>query len=104
MLTDSDHADGGRFHFTDTFRYLGVTLSSCTNDDADVDSRVAKASGAFACLSGVFLSSRIKPHAKRAAYVGTILPIILYGAEAWCLTEGIFESSTITALAVCVES
>ena len=80
--------DGGRFHFTETFRYLGVTLSSCINDDADVDSRIAKASGAFACLSHVFLSSRIKPHAKRAAYVGTILPILLYGAEAWCLTEG----------------
>ena len=42
-----------------------------------------------------------------APSVGTILPIFLYGAEAWCLTEGMLAKLRrfqITALAVCVES
>ena len=79
--------DGARIHFTQKFRYLGVVLSHSINDLADVDSRVTAASGAFASLSSIFLSSRVKPDAKRAAYVGLVLPILLYGSESWSLTE-----------------
>jgi len=84
-------ADGTYIHFTRSFRYLGVVLSSSINDEADVDSRIAAASGAFATLEAILLSRHVKPHAKRAAYVSIVLPILLYGCEAWCPTESMLS-------------
>ena len=82
--------DGAHVHFTRVFRYLGVTLSSSINDLADVESRIAAASGAFRKLESVFLSRKVKPRAKRAAYVAVVLPILIYGSEAWNLTEDMY--------------
>ena len=57
---------------------------------ADVESRIAAASGAFRKLEPIFLNRRVKPRAKRAAYVAVVLPILIYGSEAWNLTEAMY--------------
>ena len=72
----------------DKFKYLGTYLSRDGSDAYDVDSRIEAAGKAFGALRKcLFASASITPHAKRTAYKVLILTILLYGCEAWSLTE-----------------
>ena len=70
------------------FCYLGSLLCSDTSDDMDVNSRILKAANAFGAIrKQVFSSTQIANDVKGRVYKSVILPILLYGAECWCLTE-----------------
>ena len=72
--------------------YLGSIVSSDCTDEADVDNRIEKAGAAFGALrKPLFSSTSVTYKAKRMVYVGLILAILLYGAEAWCLTEKLYN-------------
>ena len=72
----------------DKFCYLGTLLSRNCRDTADVSNRIKLASNAFGSLrKALFSSTKVSYQAKCAAYMSLILPIALYGAECWCLTE-----------------
>ena len=61
-------------------------------DSIDVANRIKKASNAFGVMRKSLFSSRaITIESKGIAYYSLILPIVLYGAETWCLTEGLFR-------------
>ena len=90
-LSDVDVGNGS-CPIVDHFKYLGSTMDRNLRDARDVDERIKKAGAAFAALSKcVFSSQRVEQPAKRAVYVSLILAILLYGCEAWCLTELIFN-------------
>ena len=58
----------------------------------DVTFRIKKAGNAFGSLrSSLFSNKSISYEAKSAAYVSLILPILLYDAETWCLTESTYS-------------
>ena len=68
--------------------YLGSTISRDCKDTLDLIHRIRKAGNAFGALKkSIFSSRRISDSAKSSAYQSLILPILLYGAESWCLTE-----------------
>lgn len=70
------------------FCYLGSIVTNDCTDEKDVDTRIAKASGAFGMLRKcLFASSDITNHAKGSIFRSLILPILLYGSECWCMTE-----------------
>ena len=74
------------------FCYLGTVLSRDCSDVKDVAKRIAKASNAFGALRSVVFSSRsVSLATKKHVYEGVILPILLYGAEVWSLTEELFN-------------
>ena len=74
------------------FTYLGKNLNTDCRDNEDVVFRFKKPGNASGALSKcLFLNSNISVVAKRAVYEGLILPILLYGAEFWCLTERLFS-------------
>ena len=74
------------------FCYLGSMLSRDCKDDADVTARITAAGNAFGALrASLFTSVSICFSAKRLVYNGLILPILLYGADSWCLTEKLFN-------------
>ena len=65
--------------------------NDCENNE-DVVFRIKKAGDLFDALRKcLFSNSNISAVAKRAVYAGLILPILLYGAESWCLTEKLFS-------------
>ena len=70
------------------FCYLGSFISRDCKDYVDVTNRIRKAGNAFGALRlSIFSSRAITDEAKSTVYKSLILPILLYGAESWCLTE-----------------
>ena len=84
-------SDGAYIHFTTLFKYLGIKISSDLSDEADVNARIAAASGAFGKLNCILLSKKSSRTAKRTAYMAIVIPILIYGAEAWNLTEKLYN-------------
>ena len=57
-----------------------------------VEARLTDAGKAFGALrKGVFASCQVTAGAKRRAYEALILSILLFGCEAWCLTEVLMQ-------------
>ena len=80
------------FPIVDKFCYLGCMISRDCKDNIDVAHRIKKASNAFGAMRKSLFSSRgITIEAKGTSYQSLILPILLYGAETWCLTESLFR-------------
>jgi len=74
------------------FAYLGSIITTNGTDDLDVDMRIRKAGNAFGCLrKSIFSSSNVDYSTKGRVYCSFILPILLYGAECWCLTEKLLK-------------
>lgn len=66
------------------FRYLGSTITSKCDLDAEVNSRISAAAAAFGKLDvKVFCSHDLKLRTKIAVYMAIVLPNILYSAETW---------------------
>ena len=80
--------DGGSISFTKCFKYLGSSVNSSLNDDEEILLRIKAAVGAFARLRKmVFESKKVPYQCKKMVYEGIVLSILLYGCEAWVLSE-----------------
>ena len=83
------------------FIYLCTKLYIEYRDNEDVAFRVKKSGNAFGALRKyLFSNSNISVVAKRDVYKKLLFPILLYGAECWCLTEKIFSMLHIQDLCV----
>ena len=66
----------------DEFRYLGDTISSNCSIDADITSRMAKASATFGRLSRRLWNTRtVHLSTKLAVYKAAVVPVLLYNCE-----------------------
>ena len=95
---------GERFEVVDEFVYLG-TLVTCDNDmSREVKQRVAAANRAFYGLRNQLRSRSLQTRTKLALYRTLILPVALYGHEAWTLKEadrrvlGVFERKVLRSI------
>ncbi|KAJ2945076.1 hypothetical protein O0L34_g9131 [Tuta absoluta] len=70
----------------DKFRYLGNTVTSKCDLDAEINSRISAAAAAFGKLrSKVFCSHDLKLATKISVYMAIVLPNLLYSSETWCV-------------------
>ncbi|XP_045446396.1 uncharacterized protein LOC123654541 [Melitaea cinxia] len=68
----------------DKFRYLGSTISSKCDLDAEINSRIGAAAASFGKLDAkVFSSHDLRLATKISVYMAVVLPNILYAAETW---------------------
>lgn len=68
------------------FKYLGSTITSQCDLDAEINSRIGAASASYGKLrSKVFRSHDLKLATKISVYRAIVLPSLLYGSETWCL-------------------
>ena len=82
MITIGDHTLG----VTDTFTYLGSKISSNLSLDAELSSRIGKASSTMARLSKrVWENKKLTINTKVKVYHSCVLSTLLYGSEAWTL-------------------
>ena len=66
------------------FKYLGSILNSDNTVDAEVESRINKASQVFRSLSRlVWYQRKIKVSTKLKLFKAIIIPTLLYGSETW---------------------
>jgi hypothetical protein len=71
----------------DEFNYLGCCVSKDQTQSKDIESRVSKASNAFNSLRRiVWYRKCISIPAKIRIFRASVLPVLLYGSELWCLT------------------
>jgi hypothetical protein len=89
-LADIDVGGGGTVGIVQNAKYLGCLIDRDGNDKCDVIARVEKASQAFGAVSScVFKSGIITMRVKAAVYAAVVLSVLLYGCEAWALTEAL---------------
>jgi len=83
--------DGDDLKSVDRFCYLGATLTTDATADADVQTRIARASAAFGKFEKRLWGSHdISLNVKISVYKAVILTVLLYGAETWtCYTRHI---------------
>ena len=74
-----------RMEEVETYRYLGVDMSSDGGMDEEVNHRITEAKKAWGALKDVWKKRHISREAKVGMYEGIIEPSLLYGCEVWSL-------------------
>ena len=71
------------------FVYLWSKITTDGYSEVDVQSRISKATGAYAALRNIWRSSKISNHTKVRIFKSNVLWVLLYGAESWKVTTAI---------------
>jgi len=80
----SVRSDNNTFERVEEFKYLGTTL---TNQNSIAEEIKSSLRSGNACYHSVLLSSRLlSKNLKMKIYRTIILPVVLYGCEAWSMT------------------
>ena len=91
-LSDVELGNRTFFPIVDNFEYLGSVLTRKCSDETEITKRITKASNAFGSIrKPIFNNKAITMNSKKRVYEGLILPILLYGAETWSLTEALYQ-------------
>jgi hypothetical protein len=75
--------------FTDSFLYLSSIITPNLRDDADVKSRIKKATAQVGALRSFFRHPNIDLETKVAVYTAMALNTVLWGCESWTITDSI---------------
>jgi hypothetical protein len=78
---------GKEIEFCQEYKNLRVIVDTSRTDDKEIRSRVIQARKCIACLNGILWSKDIKKERKMIIYNALIKSSLLYGSEAWRLTE-----------------
>ena len=81
------YAYGQELERVDLFKYLGKLMS---NDDKDIQAirnNLKKARRTWARISRVCRSENVPPKTAASFYTAVIQSVLLFGSEAWCLSE-----------------
>ena len=80
--------DGKLLNAVDNFKYLGSIISNDASFDAEITTRIAKATAAFGRLyKRLWTNSGIQLNTKICVYKAAVLTSLLYGCETWTLTK-----------------
>ena len=71
--------------------YLGSILHYSLTSYADADKQIASATAAFGALKHIFISKYLSEELKGEVYKALVLPILLYGCEAWSSRGHLFK-------------
>ena len=83
--------DGKQLKAVETFKYLGSTVSNDASLDAEITSRIAKATAAFGRLTKRLWTNRnIRLDTKIAVYRAAVITSLLFGCETWTLKKAHF--------------
>jgi hypothetical protein len=68
------------------FKYLGTTLTNQNSIQAEIKSRLKLDNACYYSVQNLLSSRLLSKNLKIKIYRNTILPVVLYGCEAWSLT------------------
>jgi hypothetical protein len=77
----------GEAQYVSSFKYLGGIVDSSATWEAEVTARISKAKGRFAQMQRVWSARRLPVALKMQCFRAYVLPVLLFGAETWALTQ-----------------
>ena len=88
--------NGNEFvNFESSVVYLGALLNDDLRDDADIRSRICKATQMFGYLRrNLMASKKVWTEVKRRIFIGMLIPTLLDGAETWIVTAALERELT----------
>jgi hypothetical protein len=78
----------GEIEDVDEFTYLGAIVCKDGGGMRDLKNRLSKARGTFIRLKKIWRSSIISRKTKLRLYKTLVVPVLMYGCEAWKMNKG----------------
>ena len=78
--------DNSTFERVEEFKYLGTTLTTQNSIREEIKSRLRSGNACYHSVQNLFSSRLLSRKLKIKIYRTIILPVVLYGCEAWSLT------------------
>jgi hypothetical protein len=78
--------DNSSFERVEEFKYLGTTLTNQSSIQKEIKNRLKSGNTCYHLVQNVLSSSLLSTCLKIKIYRTIILPVVLYGCEAWSLT------------------
>jgi len=78
--------DNSTFKRVEVFKYLGTTLTNKNSISEEINSRLRSGNACYHSVQNLLSSRLLSKNLKIKIYRTIILPIVLYGCEAWSLT------------------
>jgi hypothetical protein len=75
------------FERTDSFKYLGVAVTTKIEVSTEIQARIAAGNGCYFALQRILKSKSISRKAKLAIYKTIVKLIVTYASETWVLTK-----------------
>ena len=73
-----------KIEMTDSFTYLGCTVTNDQRQDAEISTRLAKAAKAFNMLRhAIWHRKSVSITARFQIFRACVIPVLLYGSETW---------------------
>ena len=82
----SVRTDNSTFERVEEFKYLGTTLTNQNSIPEEIKSRVRSGNACYQSVQNLLSSRLLSKNLKIKIYRTVILPVVLYGCEAWSLT------------------
>ena len=79
--------NGKHFETVDSFIYLGSQVNSDNNIGEEIRRRVTLGNRSYYSLQKLFRSKTLNRNLKCELYRTLIRPVVVYGSEAWCMTQ-----------------
>ncbi|XP_054086050.1 putative uncharacterized transposon-derived protein F52C9.6 isoform X2 [Zeugodacus cucurbitae] len=93
--------DSHNFEVVDNFVYLGTSINNTNNVSLEIQRRITLANRCYFGLSRQLKSKVLSRRTKIKLYKSLIIPVLMYGAEAWTMTTsdettlGVFERKVL---------
>ena len=82
----SVRTDNSTFERVEDFKYLGTTLTNKNSIAEEIKSRLRSGNACYHSVQNLLSSRLVSKNLKIKIYRTIILPLVLYGCEAWSLT------------------
>jgi len=82
----SVRTDNSTFERVEVFKYLGTTLANQNSIAEEIKSRLRSGNACYYSVQNLLSSRLLFKNLKIKIYRTIILPVVLYGCEAWSLT------------------
>ena len=82
----SVRTDNSTFERVEGFKYLGTTLTNQNSIAEEIKSRLRPGNACYHSVQNLLSSMLLSKNLKIKVYKTIILPVVLYGCEAWSLT------------------